>query len=344
VTSFEIIRERARPWRRVAAARALLPGVLARDAAARAACGPHAIIRAAELTSTGVVVLAVAAPGEQVRAVVKVATTRASIAGVEREEHALAALHNDDRLGDWRRLVPVVRASGMLDGCRYRVDTALRGHPPLDRVGDHGGRLRMVESASEAIHTLHRASAVVVNGDDDLAGRWIDEPIADLLAHGGSGGLEAKLRALRDELHAALAGGRFLAGWIHGDYWLGNVLFDDGTAAPQGIVDWDAAAPRDLPVIDLLHLLLYTRRLASGRELGEIVSEHLRGARWPPDDRRLLDAYGVWCHEGSLSSRDLLLLYWLRHVAHHTRQQGQRRSLAYQRWRHTNVRSVLEAL
>jgi aminoglycoside phosphotransferase (APT) family kinase protein len=322
-------------------ARTLVPRIIASDSAARAACGPRTVIARAELTSTDVVVVIVAPPGGPSCAVFKLPVTARAVDGVEREGRALTALHGDERLRDWRRLIPLPRASGALDGRRYRVDTVLRGRTVLDQLGDDSTRRRLLESAAETIHVLHRASATAVEVDDRLAERWIDAPADDLLAHGAARGLEPRLHRLREELRAAVMGRRVSAGWIHGDYWLGNLLFEASEPRPRGIVDWDAAAETQLPMIDVLHLLLSTRWLTTGRDLGDLVLEQLRGGGWPGEERPVLDRYGTWCHEGSLSERQLLLMYWLRHVAHHARQQGSDGGLRYRRWQKRNVRPIL---
>jgi len=343
-TPVEILGGRARRRRRLADARAFVHRILASDSAARAACGPRTLIARMELTSTDVAVVIVSSPAQPPCAVFKLPMTAPAVDGMLRESRALAALHADERLGDWRRLVPLSLASGTFEGRRYRVDTALRGRVVLDRLREETSRRHMLESAAETIHVLHRATASSVDVDERLAAQWIDAPANDLLVHGAARGLGSQLGALRDELRAAIVGQSLSAGWIHGDYWFGNLLFEAGEARPRGIVDWDAAGKPALPVIDVLHLLLFTRRLITGRELGEIVAEKLRGRDWPEEERRLLDRYGTWCHGDSLSDRQVLLLCWLRHVAHHARQQGADRTLGYRRWRSRNVRPVLASL
>jgi aminoglycoside phosphotransferase (APT) family kinase protein len=341
---FEILGVRARRRRRLADARAFVQRILANDSAVLAACGRRTVIARVELTSTDMAVVILSPPAQPPLAVVKLPMTARAVDGMLRESRALAALHADERLGDWRRLVPVSLASGTLEGRRYRVDTALRGRVVLDGLREGNSRRQLIESAAETIHVLHRTTASVVEVDERLAAHWIDAPANDLLAHGAAPGLGSQVAALRDELGAALVGRRLSAGWIHGDYWFGNLLFEAGEAVPRGIVDWDAAGKPSLPVIDVIHLLLYTRRLITGRQLGEIVAEKLRGGGWPAEERRLLDRYGTWCHGDSLSERHQLLLCWLRHVAHHARQQGDDRTLGYRRWQGRNVRPVLTSL
>jgi aminoglycoside phosphotransferase (APT) family kinase protein len=335
----EIIGARLQRRVRLAAARALVSRIAAGDPAVRAVCGPRPTIAHAELTSTDVAVILVSRGGEPPCAVLKLPMTPESVEGVLRESSTLAALHADDRLGHWRDLIPRPRASGELHGRRYRVDTVLRGRTVLDRLSDGPSRRRLLDSAAETIHVLHRESATTVEAGDRLVERWIDAPVDDLLARGAARGLEPGLERLRAELRCALVGRRFSVSWIHGDYWLGNLLFEDADAEPSGIVDWDAAVDSGLPVLDVLHLVVYTRRSVGGQNLGEIVSDLLDGGGWSPDERRILDRYG--CCDGSLSERHAILLYWLRHVAHHACQQREGDRFAYRRWQAANVRPVL---
>jgi len=289
-------------------------------------------------------VVVVSPPAEPPSAVFKLPLTARAVDGMLRESRALAALHADQRMGTWRRLVPRSLASGILEGRRYRVDSALRGGVVLDQLRKGKSRRHLLESAAKTIHVLHRTTASAVAVDERLAAQWIDAPANDLLVHGAARGLRSEVGALRDELRAALVGQSVSASWVHGDYWFGNLLFEAGEAGPCGIVDWDAAGGPALPLIDVMHLLLYTRRLISGRELGEIVAERLRGRHWPEEERHLLDHYGTWCHGGSVPERQLLLLCWLRHVAHHARQQGDNTTRGYRRWQSRNVRPVLASL
>jgi aminoglycoside phosphotransferase (APT) family kinase protein len=277
--------------------------------------------------------------------VIKMPMSAEAVRGMERETGALAALRGDGRLGAWRDLMPRPCTSGEVGAQPYRVDVALTGRPALDRVKHGAARERMLEMAAETIQVLHRTTATTVLGDDGLARRWVDEPLDELLRHGGRRrSLAPGLERVRAELHDALGGRALTAAWIHGDYWLGNLLFSDERSAPAGIVDWDRAAPLELPLHDLLHLLLYTRRLVSGEELGQIIRRQLCGGAWSAQERRLLDRYGAWRHDGSLSDRHALLLYWLRHVALHARQEPQPAGYRYRIWERRNVHPVLAAL
>jgi len=164
----DIIRERIRRRRRLADARALAPRILAADPAL-AACGPRTVIAGSQLTSTNVAVIVMARPDDGASAVLKIPMTAQAAQGMERESRILAMLHSDERLGDWRRLIPRPRATGALNGRRYRIDVRLRGDVVRGRMTDHKTAHRLLEAAAETIHGLHRATATEVEADAEEA-------------------------------------------------------------------------------------------------------------------------------------------------------------------------------
>jgi aminoglycoside phosphotransferase (APT) family kinase protein len=318
---------------RLTEARALVPAIL-EDA-------DSLVVTSAEVTSTGMAVLMVARPDSDPCFVIKIPMTPQAADGLRREDGVLASLHADDRLGELRHLIPRPLAAGVAGHRPYRVDAALPGKPAIQAQA----RARLLDTAAETIHVLHRATATYTQGDDPLARSWVDARLSELWPHGVRGRLlRARIERLRDELHGAVLGTSFRASWVHGDFWLGNLLVADDAETIRGIVDWDAAAGNEPAVHDVIHLLLYTRRMATGQELGRLVRSRLRGAPWPDHERELLERYGTWCHDGALSDRHSLLLYWLRQVAAHARQQGGRGGPRYRVWERRNVHPVLAEL
>lgn len=316
-------RVRAETCAMIPAIVAALPGDLRREA------GGCLVTRSA-VTETGCGVIVLAPEGGPARLVVKAPATAHACAAQRRETAVLAELHAESRLGDWRRLLPVARATGTVAGRPYRVDAALPGEPM-------GGGPRLLEAASECVGALHRATATAVEGDEALLRAWVDAP-AQAIAEAAHRRERERLEALRRELRAALAGRTLPASWIHGDFWPGNLLVSSG--AVTGVVDWDAAAPRELPLHDVLHLLLYSRRLASGHELGSIVARLLRDAGWASTERRVL-ARAVG--DGTIGERHALLLYWLRFAAYNLRQMAGAPLARRMAWRVRNVHAVLAA-
>jgi hypothetical protein len=293
------------------------------------------------LTSAGVTIVQIGPAGSPPWAVLKVAATAQGKRLLDRETAVLLALHADARLDDWRELIPHPHAHGVLDGHSYRLDSALPGHSVPTPTADCASLLR---TAARSIAVLHRNTATIVAGGPELAKDWVDDPIREISRRAtASPWIDYRLELLRAELHAALGGRRLVTTWIHGDYWLGNLLFSDRQIA-TGIVDWEAASPRGLPLHDVFHLLLYTRRLVTGHEVGRLLCEQLDGRGWSSEERDLLDEHWGWLGGVTLSPREAMLLYWLRHAGGHARQQGSRVGYRYRVWEKRNVIPVLAAI
>lgn len=331
------------------AGHAVTPAVCAVHNGSVPGADPRTKVTAVRATSTGVLVFVLAPPGGLPCAVVKMAITFAAAAGLARETATLASLHADARLGEWRGLVPRPMAAGTLDGHPYRVDSVLPGASISGPVRDPIARAALLGAAAQSVAALHQATARPVRADSEIREMWIDTHISELERRMRQHRTYAPLlRRLHGELHDSLAGLTLSAGRIHGDYWLGNLLFagaDLASPAPTGIVDWETAAPLELPLHDQFHLVLYTRRLIAKRELGGIVRQLLDAGGWSADEHAALDRNRTWgCEVGSLSDRHALLLYWLRQVATHARQQRQVPGYRYRLWERRNVLAVLNAL
>ena len=65
----------------------------------------------------------------------------------------------------------------------------------------------------------------------------------------------------------------------------------------------------------MLHLILYSRRVRYGRELGDVVRAAIDDPRWDATERRLIDEQTDDTPGPQLSDRSAILLAWLRHVS-----------------------------
>jgi aminoglycoside phosphotransferase len=251
------------------------------------------------------------------------------------------AITADDRLASWSHRLPRFVAAGELRGRSYLVESALPGHPAELLAADPAmvpALLAVTLRVTAELHALSGRDVAVGAGELE---RWVDQPVEEVLrllpgAHASWVG--RTLRRLRDELWDVLAGRRMCVGWVHGDLWLGNVLVSDDCAV-TGLVDWDQAGEDEPGMHDLVHLLLYTRRTAERRELGDVVSELLARRSWPPAELRLVADVASW--DSGLPVRAAVLLSWLRHVA---RIAGQPNHASNPLWRRRNVVAVIRAL
>lgn len=330
-----------RDGRTLARVRRLAPAILGGIPEA----GPQAwVVQRAQWSATGVAVVLLGPAGAaQPAAVLKAGYDGAGVRGLRAEARALAALHADARLGDWRALLPRIVAEGAVAGLHYTLQTAVPGRETSSGAESRGPT---PARAAEALRPLHARTAMPGLAGEAFLAQAIDRPI-ELLRGAARSDLpvqrEAPLERLAAELRETLAGRALRTGWIHGDFWLGNVLFAAdarGGAPVTGIVDWSMAAPDALALHDALHLILHRRQMAQGCELGDVVCAALNGAEWTPDERALLEAEDLGLPLQAGGERALVLLYWLRRVQCIFEQgRGQARNKVWAAW---NIDRVLQ--
>jgi aminoglycoside phosphotransferase (APT) family kinase protein len=129
--------------------------------------------------------------------------------------------------------------------------------------------------------------------------------------------------------------------WIHGDFWPGNLLVAEDGMTLTGIVDWDLAENGELPMHDVLNLLMATQQFVKRRGLGDIVRGRLNGAPWPSEIQAILEE-ARYAMPADVPERALLLLFWLRFIATYLRKCPDRARDEW--WMNTNVERVLQTL
>jgi hypothetical protein len=335
---------------RVDAVRAALPGHRRKSERARAAADeilgslrgrlgdvPWAAGRLIP-TDGDVAVLEAGPVGGGSPAFIKVAATAAAGSGMADQQRVLEALWADERLGDWRRLVPVVIAGGTYRGLAYLVEERVLGER-LDRVlAAPDTRLGALRSAMDVLAGLHAATSVRAVADSDVRAGLLGDPL-DRLAEvvGSVPGLDRL--ALR--LTTAFDDAALTLGRTHGDYWLGNILCAPGGHV-TGVVDWEYSRTDDVTAIDVVNFLLTLRMWERHEEFGTVVVHVLGDERWTDEEEELL-AHAVGPrldHEVGIAN--VVLATWLRHVT----DMLERRPTfgANPLWMRRNVRAVLAAI
>ncbi|SIM50463.1 phosphotransferase family protein [Micromonospora cremea] len=289
-------------------------------------------------TSTSVAVATVRCRATGCRYVVKVPWTDQAVEGLRRQAEVLDLLGSNQRLPDLRSLLPSCAAQGEVEGRYYCVEGALRGVAASGLMLRRTRRAALLASASRVIRDLHQRTRERTLLDRDAVADWVDAPLRRLekyvATHPRRDRLLDTVWRLREELLAALVGRTVSISWIHGDFWPGNLLATS-SGEVTGIVDWDRAAARQLPLHDLLHLHILARRLARGDELGEIVVHALRHGI----DRTLdVPAAEAASWLDGIPPRPALLLYWLRHMLLFIDSEGDHDD---PRWIRSNVERVL---
>jgi hypothetical protein len=208
---------------------------------------------------------------------VKIPATAVAASAIRHETDVLLDL-GDAELGGLAATVPRYVETLDSDGLPALVSTALRGRPMS--VAYH--------------HWLHTARPRLVAADFALAGgwlrrfqtatsgersriRWAEEVSRQLRDRWpGYPQLESALIRLTSADHQ-LGDQRVSRTMVHGDYWFGNLLVDDGVIT--GVVDWEGGARIGCPLRDLVRFAVsYCLYLDRHTRPGHRVLRH-RGLR-----------------------------------------------------------------
>ena len=296
-------------------------------------------------TLSDVTILPAGPTGQPFRALIKVAETEAAAEGLDWQRRTLISLHGDERLGDWRALLPRVLDSGEAKGTAYLVEYRLSGTSLDHAFTQPAAQQAAIRDAADAVRRLHSATSSEGTIGTEILNRWVSEPTRALgeltgRAHSSLAVL-AGLTRLSEELHATLEDRPMTLSWVHGDYAPNNILIGrDGQIS--GIVDWEFAHPEDFPSLDIVTLLLTARMTTRRQELGRVVCDLIAAPTWTHGEAQIVaDAHDAhaWA---AIGTETVVLLCWLRHVSwmitRCTRYAGNGL------WIRANIHTVLELL
>jgi aminoglycoside phosphotransferase len=276
-------------------------------------------------------------------AILKITDTTEGALGLDREHTMLAKLATEPRLGRLRPLLPDVLAAGSDGNWSYLVQRSLPGAPATAQ-SMRPPRSLLVEASTIAAR-MHDATATSRTIAGPEVEEWIGRPVAavrSLTANGLGRSEIATLDRVAAELAAAVTGATLPVGWIHGDLWSANILVDGPLGSISGLVDWDSASDTALAAHDQLHLVLYTRKLLDGTEIGSQICRALgTDPEWDEGENAAIRAGTAHLPGADETSRRRLgiRLYWLRLVSMNLARQP--RSTRARRWLDANVRAVL---
>ncbi len=166
---------------------------------------------------------------------------------VERGRAAANAL----ALAGCERLVPAMQAVVQAQGCALLSQQRLPGCTVEARGIDAGLLAARVHAALVPLAALQGVAPASAEPADAA---WIDALCHDLAAVADwAPALQRPLAALP---HLSVRSER-PAVYVHGDYWLANVLFAPQQAELTGILDWERARPHGLAGFDALHLVCH---------------------------------------------------------------------------------------
>jgi aminoglycoside phosphotransferase (APT) family kinase protein len=330
MTYYRIVR-RMRKWRDMANARRRIAGILSElPAAVRDDGGARWKLHWITWTGSsaldtnyppmGTRVAAAVGPEERPAFVLKFPSTDAEARGLRRQQRAMALIRESPSIGAWRELIPSVAEEESSAGRTFFIETALPGRN-ADELIQTVPRVELLCQAARIIRGLHEGTGVAVLVDEDAFRRWVSDPLGRLRRVGQDvrpgRDWRGELVVVQEELREALLGRVVWSSWIHGDFWLGNVLMQHESEVVTGVIDWDRAGPAELAVQDIVHLLLVARMYARPTQcfFGDVVRAFLDGAVWTADERQVLSEADLpFSIADPRGHRTLVLLCWIRRV------------------------------
>lgn len=283
----------------------------------------RAVLRAARTTSDLLIVRAAQGGG----IVIKCPRAEEARRVLGRQYDVLEHIAADDRLGEWRELLPGVVTRDLAARPPRGVESCLPGVTGSALLRERPRQARVLAAtALAAIRELHEVTGRIEQVGPAQLARWVDEPLAAVergLRPYRCDAFIAGLGRLRDRVHGGLSGYRLRVGWVHRDFHPGNVLYEDDGARVTGIVDWGGAVPDGPTDLDAKLFALALDHETCGRPIGDLVAERVEPGAADPDEA-------------------LLLVTWLWHVTDNIEKSARFRRNRL--WVRNNVLAVLKAM
>ena len=188
----------------------------------------------------------IASVGER-RVIVRIPRSAMAEQRAERNFSALQQLHEASALPDsLRRLIPRALTRGVCRDYVYYVEECAHGRP----LEDQSTRDSWEPDALAFLSDLHLRTRRAVIVDDGFFQQRFVEPVRviqrALVPDHGS--------ALNQLIHAmaTIKGRELPLVWSHGDFALGNCLYD-ASGCLAAVVDWELFSTESLPLLDVLH-------------------------------------------------------------------------------------------
>jgi hypothetical protein len=261
-------------------------------------------------------------------AVLKVARSVPGAAELRTQTRALAELALHPGLdAEWRELLPRTLTFDERTDATVSVESYLPGIGLADVLARYPDRAEELTAAAlSAIAPLHRRTATFVVVDDfSLLRQWVIEPLAYLteLCRRHDPRLVPEVDRLQTILRQAFVRRRMPVSWTHGNYNPRNVRVAGAQGLVTGIVDWGAAGPSRLALIDEYLMILTASCQVERADLGTVVTERLRAGGLSDRERNALRAARDRSNTDSgdreridecVDERIAILLTWLHHA------------------------------
>jgi hypothetical protein len=244
--------------------------------------------------------------------------SRIAYLSFEKRKSIMDKLLREAKLGEWRNFLPKMLHEGQCQGQSFWIEKCLPGVSGVELMQGASNHQMVLSSAIDPVSRLHKETTTTQIVGDVLLNKWITHPLEEILSsylmyvfwHRRS-----FLRELGKEIEKKLRGHSFAVGWVHGDFWPGNILVNPDNNQVVGLVDWEDFETDFPPSLDLVNMMVSMRRSKSKKELGAIVVDLLKEGAWYPHEQAIWDSEEEKLDGNYLPLREALLLFWLHHIS-----------------------------
>ncbi len=232
---------------------------------------------------------------------------------------------------------PALVLLGTTSGYFYSVESGILGQDGASLLRARGCADELILSAEHFLVKLQKASLKVSTAGPPQWEMHFESAVERVERLAKRAGGTQDYHQLISDIRNRLAEQQLPSVYSHGNFWLGNVLFDTANDL-TGVIDWDCTTEFALPAIDLIYFLARTHSLMRGVSFGEALADWIDAESLPFLD----DCITRYCHELSIPATlvaPLSYCSWIQHLDAHCHF-GTSASTD-PRWLDQNVRQVL---
>lgn len=201
----------------------------------------------------------------------------------------------------------------LVEGTPVFVETVLDGQPLRSHLTRE--RTDALDAAIGWLRQLHSSTAVSRELRAEDVAALVTEPVEAAFRFIGRGPDDPDCATVSRNLAAALRGQTLPLVFGHGDYSVDNIRVSPGGSRVTGVFDWDLAAERALPLLDVYYLLVSAELAVAGGTFANRIVDAMKGRLWNEAiERSIADYCGALGISPSLRG-PLLVLTWVFHLA-----------------------------
>lgn len=210
--------------------------------------------------------------------------------------------------------VPRFLFHGTLQDQPYFVTSACSGFS-LDLAIPEMGRL--IANATEELIALHKSTCSERVVDEVLFEEMFGNDcalVADVLPEAS----KEEFNTIEQYIRETTIGVKLSTVWGHGDFYHENLLVDPKTFKIQAIIDWEHSRKMDLPLLDLLYLILKKQMLFQDEDFSKTFIKKMLPLRFDDAEKKLFEKYVLAFRVGDRIVFALSIMLWVRHLVERT--------------------------